>query len=254
MNLEKVAEKLKPKCTPSDSFSVMIKWFVYHNEEVLGPFSTEKIQEKSSNGQFRPEFLIWSCAQPQWSTLRDWKEDLPQILNEYEASIQKQLQHWYYTNEGKSHGPMPKEKLIKQVLQVENKQAITLWTEGMSSWRSIFEFNDILTEVGLNRRTHPRADIEGKATIKVDGQIHMAQLRTISPGGCGLTHTTNLSVGQRMHIEIQSEHFFAPLKATAEVRYISQIGFVGVKFEQIHMESQSAIIEYIKNLDFQSAS
>ena len=231
----------------------MIKWFVSHNEDVSGPFSTEKVKDLSESGRFRPDFLIWSCAQPQWSPLQQWKEKLPQILKDYEVSIQKQLQPWYYTYEGNPYGPMPKEQLIEQVSQVKNKQEIVLWTEGMSSWRTIFEFNDILTEVGVNRRAHPRADIDGQATIKVDGQTHVAQLRTISPGGCGLTHTTNLSVGQRMHIEVQSQHFFTPIKATAEVRYISKSGFVGIKFEQIHMESQSAIIEYIKNLEFQNA-
>ena len=227
----------------------MIKWFVCHNEEVSGPFSTEKVQEMSDNGEITLEFLIWSCAQSQWSTIKQWKENLPRILREYETSIQKHLQHWYYAHEGKSYGPMPKEQLIKQVSQVNDKQEIALWTEGMSSWLSIFEFNDILSEVGINRRAHPRAYIEGKATIKVDGQTYITQLKTISPGGCGLTQTPNLSVGQRMHIEIQSKHFFSPLKAIAEIRYISKSGFVGIKFEQIHMESQSAIIEYIKNVD-----
>ena len=231
----------------SDNSYGMIKWFVSYNEEVSGPFSTEKVKEMSANGQILPGYLIWSCAQKKWSPLQTWQNELSGILTQHEESLQKQLQNWYYAYEGESYGPMPKEELIAQVAKCEDKQDVALWTEGMSSWKTIFEFNDILKEVGLNRRAHPRADIEGTATIKVDGQTQVAQLRTISPGGCGVTHTNNLSMGQRMHIEIQSEHLFAPLKATAEVRYVSRSGFVGIKFEQIHMESQSAIIEYIKN-------
>ncbi len=229
----------------------MIKWFVCNNEEVSGPFSTEKVHEMSDSGIIHSEFLIWSCAQKEWSTLRRWQKEVPSILKDYKISVQKQLQPWYYAHKGESFGPFPKDQLIEEIQQVDNKQAVTLWTKDMPSWKSIFEFNDIIKAVGLNRRAHPRADIDGTVVTKVDGQSHISKLKTISLGGCGITEAPHLSVGQRMHLEIQSEHFFSPLKAIAEVRYISQSGYVGIKFEQIHMESQSTIIEYIKNLEIQ---
>ena len=214
----------------------------------------EKVREMSSQGAIRPDFLIWSCAQSHWSTLAQWEKKLPQILEEYENTINKYLQNWYYMYEKESYGPFPKKQLIEKISKIKRKKEVALWTEGISSWLNIFEFKDILSEVGINRRAHPRVDVEGTVIIKVDGQTHLAQLKTISAGGCGLTQATHLSVGQRMHIEIQSKHFMAPLKAIAEVRYISKSGFVGIKFEQIHMESQSAIIEYIKNLDVREAA
>ena len=226
-----------------------MKWFISHNESTSGPFSTERVKELSKRGTIESDFFIWSHAQPQWIKIKEWEQRLPEIFNEYEASISKHLQHWHYSYKGKSYGPLPKQKLIEEIKEVEYKQRVSLWTEGMKSWRNIFEFNDILSAVGLNRRAHPRGDIEGKAIVKVDGMAHSANLKTISPGGCGLTHITNLSVGQRMHIEIKSKHFSNPLKAIAEVRYISKRGFVGIKFEQIHMESQSAIIDYIKKIN-----
>ena len=232
----------------------MLKWFIYHEEVVSGPFSVEKVKEMSHKGQVCPDFLIWSCAQSQWSTLAQWERELPRILKDYENTINKYLQNWYYTYEGEVHGPFPKKQLIEKILKIKKKKKVSLWTKGMSSWLNIFEFKDILSEVGINRRAHPRVDIDGTAIIKVEGQTHLAQLRTISAGGCGLTQATNLSIGQRIHIEIQSEQFITPLKAIGEVRYISKNGFVGIKFEQIPMESKSAIIEYIKNLDLREAS
>src|SRR5690606_6063040 len=109
------------------------------------------------------------------------------------------------------------------------------WTKGMKAWAPIFEFNDLLDDLGINKRQFPRADIEGRVSIKVGSQSLDGILLTISEGGFGADQLTGLTVGQTVSVEINSDAFYDPIHAKAEVRYITESGYVGFRFQNINM-------------------
>ena len=117
----------------------------------------------------------------------------------------------------------------------------------MKTWTPIYEFYDIIDEIGVNRRQFPRASIKGSVVVRVADQTYLGQLATISEGGVGATQLPQLVSGHHAHIEIKSPHFANSINVKAIIQYVTNRGFVGFRFENIHMEAKSSIIEYVKS-------
>lgn len=220
-----------------------IQWFTCHNEEVHGPFSTEDIKSQITNGVLTEDSSIWGKPQNQWMTPKRWLETLAETLEQWQD--QKENRLWHFALNGESHGPLTRPSLIAELKNHDVSQ-IMLWTKGMRSWAPIFEFHDILDELGVNRRKHPRADIQGKLILKSEEQTLIGNLVVVSEGGFGAAHLFGVTPGQVYSAELQSEHFGQPIHVRAEARYQDENGFTGFRFQNINVESKSRIIQYVK--------
>jgi hypothetical protein len=209
------------------------KWFVQTDETVEGPFTTEEVQSHMQLLRFNAQSLIWGPGTESWQNLNSWHQGLSTLDP---AGFQDQSQEtWHYAANGQSKGPMTREALIDE-LKALSSGDVMLWTKGMKEWAPLYEFHDLLTEVGINKRQFPRADLHGKAILKGEGTTLIAPLVSVSEGGFGVAMENGAVAGELMSVELQSTVFREPLHCKAEVRYIGQ-GVMGFKFTHINVES-----------------
>lgn len=223
----------------------MGQWFVLQNEEVSGPFSDEDLKQRVADGRVAPSAMVWGQPQPEWINASGWVKELPQLQKV--ARPEPQRRRWHYARKGASHGPMEREQLVAALKDMKSISGVVIWTKGMKAWAPIYEFHDLLDEVGVNRRQHPRANISGRVAIKKDNDSFIGKLETISEGGFGVTGIEGLKTGDVVSAELQSEALYVSIIVKATVRYMTEKGFIGFKFDTINMESKANVIQYVKS-------
>jgi hypothetical protein len=218
------------------------KWFVQKDDFIDGPFTTEEVQHRLSVGQLGKQHLIWAAGLDHWQNLQSWLQNLPTLG--MDSNIQPIMEAWHFAVNGQSKGPMTRSELVNQVKDL-GVGDVMVWTKGMKEWAPLYEFHDLLTEIGLNKRQFPRADLDGKAIIKGNGSTLIAPLLSISEGGFGVALENGVVQGENMNVEIQSPVFRESLHCKAEVRYVAN-HVVGFKFTAINVETKGAVIQFIK--------
>jgi hypothetical protein len=177
--------------------------------------------------------------------MRWWSQNLSQITSSLQQQAVQQL--WHYAVDGDSKGPMTRIELIGEIKGLRQKDGILIWTKGMKAWADLYEFHDLVDEIGLNRREHPRATVDGSVVLKVDDKTLIGKLRTLSVGGFGGSQmNTYLAIGQVVQADIKSDALGDAISVKAIVQYITDAGFVGFKFSSISMENKSRIVEFIR--------
>lgn len=226
----------------------MNKWFVQIDEQVQGPFTAEDVQSRLSAGQLRQDFLIWGPVQDEWRQIQWWLSNYNNLL----ATIHPiaPVEEWHFSLDGASEGPMSRLELVHALKGLKSLSDVLIWKNGMVSWVSIYEFHDILTEVGVSKREFPRADLVGKGTVKVDSRVLSGELTTISEGGFGLVLAEGVMPGQLVVAEIHSPVLREVIHAKAECRYAAQ-GVMGFRFQQLSMEYKGAIVQYVRHAQSQ---
>lgn len=219
------------------------KWFVQSGERIEGPFTTENVHDSIRNGQFAMQSLIWGRGVDEWQNLQSWKNALTNLG--HEENHESVFEAWHYAVGGQSHGPLSREDLIGQLKELGGAGEVMIWTKGMKEWAPLYEFHDLLNEVGINKRQFPRAELNGKVVLKGQGTTLIAPLLSISEGGFGVQLESSPVSGEILTVELQSPSFREPLHCKAEVRYIGH-GIVGFKFTQINVETKGAIIQFIR--------
>jgi len=220
-----------------------LNWFVQKGEQVEGPMTTEDVQTRLQTGQLTAQDMIWGKGLESWIHLEFWTQELPRIATA--PQVEQVVQMWHYASNGKSHGPYSKSQLIDELKNLDNTGEVMVWTKGMKEWAPLFEFHDLLTAMGVNKRLFPRADLTGRAVIKTLESTLIGQLLSVSEGGCGVNIESGVVPGQALTLEIHSPAFREPLHARAECRYVSE-GIAGLRFTQLSTETKGAIIQYVK--------
>ncbi len=226
----------------------MSRWFISENENVRGPFSSDEVRAMLTDGQISQSTMVWGKPQTSWVDVNKWVSLLPQ-LSKLQGPIEDsaQQQPWHYAVNGNSVGPLTRAELVNELKTIAEKDQILVWTKGMKAWADLFEFQDLLEEMGLNRREHPRASIHGSAIIRIDDKTLIGQLKTISPGGVGIDQLdSRLAIGEVVSIEIKSDELGDPVNMKAVVQYSTQAGYYGFKAQSLSMEAKSHIISYMK--------
>ncbi len=219
------------------------KWFVQKDDFVDGPMSAEDVQSRLQSGNLTAQHLIWGKGLNGWHKLQWWLQELPNIANNSINESTPEL--WHYALGGKSFGPYKKAALVDELKVIPSLGEVMIWTKGMKEWAPLFEFHELLTAVGVNKRQFPRADLTGSVTIKTSENTLVATLLSISEGGCGVQLDAGLVPGQPMTLEIQSSSFRDTLHAKAECRYVSE-GVCGLKFTNVSSETKGAIIQFVR--------
>ncbi len=193
------------------------------------------------------ECLVWGRGQGDWLTLANWMK-LSESYHAQEGQNKRPEQMWHYALEGDAKGPMSRAELILELSNIRDKDQILVWTKGMTAWADLFEFHDLLDELGLNKREHPRAAISGSLVIATeDGNTVIANLKTISAGGAGATNVNQmLTMGQNVTLEVKSDSLNETINVKAQVQYVTEFGYVGFKFQSISMEAKSRIVQYLR--------
>ncbi len=219
-------------------------WFINAEENSEGPFSTEEIKGLLDQGQLPLDSFIWGRGMENWMTIGQWTKG---NYSQKSKPVPTE-QMWHYARDGVSKGPMNREQLVVELSNIREKDLILVWTKGMKAWADLFEFPDLIEDLGLNRRLHPRAPIKGSVVLKVNDQAHICQLRTISEGGVGISGAPNgLNQGDPVHIEVNAKALGDNFGVKSKVQYTTQLGYIGIKFDGINQEGKSKILQYIND-------
>jgi hypothetical protein len=224
------------------------KWFIQSGESIEGPLTTDDIQVRIHANSLPRNALIWGPGSEAWQTPPAWLESLTGMRST-SRDPEPAVEAWHYAVGGQSYGPMSRENLVEQLKNFPGGE-IMLWSKGMKEWAPLYEFHDLLNEVGINKRQYPRADLTGKVVIKVNGNSIIAPLLSISEGGFGAALESGLVAGENLTAELQSAAFREMFHVKAEVRYVGQ-GVIGFKFTQVSVEARGAIIQFIKQNQIQ---
>jgi hypothetical protein len=230
-----------------------MKWFTLDNEVIEGPYSTEMLLRKMESGDISSSSLIWGPLQAGWKPFEWWKQALPHL-----KSVQSEIEtfeQWHYVKEGRRIGPMKRAELVNQLKAMADGQEmiakVLVWTKGFSKWTPVIALHDLMNELGIDQRKHPRARAHGKISISFQGQTFSTTLKTISEGGLGAEPIPMVYPGEEVVVTIDSEVFGSPINAKAEVRYMGPTD-IGLQFLSLNSECKSTIVTYIKNRSSQS--
>lgn len=223
----------------------MAQWFVFSNDEVRGPFATEDLQAQAAGGTVDMNGLVWGRALKDWTQLGQWLK----LAVDGSAFLHVQTPaevNWHYAYQGNTKGPMKRDQLIDELKHLPGADSVMLWTKGMKGWAPVFEFYDIADELDINRRQHPRVTISGKVVATSGDAKWEGQLKTLSSGGFGTLGLNHLIPGEKYKIEIHSQELTTSIHVNAQLRYNSEDGFSGFKFESLSSEQRSVIMQSLK--------
>lgn len=222
-----------------------VKWFVQVKDRVEGPLTQSEIQNRIQLGSISGADLVWGSGMDQWRSISWWNQESSNVELTQTAIQQPLPETWHFALNGNSHGPYRRAELLDELKKVNNLGDVLLWTKGMKEWAPLFEFHEILSSIGVNKRQFPRADISGQVTLKTGERTLVAQALTISEGGMGVALEEGVVSGQQISVEIQSPAFRGPVHAKAEVRYVSN-GVTGLRFTNVSQENKAAIISFVR--------
>ncbi len=222
-----------------------VKWFIQVQDRVEGPLTQTDIQSRIQTGSINGSDLVWGSGMDQWRSISWWNQESSNVELTQTAIQQPLPETWHFALNGSSHGPYKRTELLDELKKVNTLGDVLLWTKGMKEWAPLFEFHEILSAIGVNKRQFPRADLNGQVTLKTGERTLVAQALTISEGGMGVALEEGIVSGQQVSVEIQSPAFRGAVHAKAEVRYVAN-GVTGLRFTNVSQENKAAIISFVR--------
>ncbi len=222
-----------------------MKWFISQSEKVQGPWNTDQVMDWLNSQQDRNGILIFRRGLTEWLTVTDF---LRGDTSEFEERtlVTKEETLWHYAIEGVSHGPITRPELIQQLSRMKNNSSAVLWTRGMKAWVPVYEFSDIMDEVGINRRQYPRLAISGTVKIQFEQKAYEGTAQTISETGFGAQMAMPMEAGQIITFEIHSPQVSSAMRGRAEVRYVTGDLTTGFKFHLLDATTRTTLHDLIK--------
>ncbi len=221
-------------------------WFFYLNENISGPFTPVEIRSKISAAGESAQCLIWTKGQKQWIPAAIWESNFDQIVSALPKPAHE-VAEWYVGHNDRTQGPISQTEVVKYLRTLGSNEwdAVRILKKGQETWSKIFQFNDILEEIGGSRRTQPRVPLSGVVVAAKDGLEQIGKCVTVSVGGIGITDLKDIYSGDVIKLTIRCEEFGYPMYASAVVKYVTAEE-IGCQFQNLHMEFQSRISDYIK--------
>lgn len=261
----------------------MNKWFINTNNFIKGPFSTEEIKDQMHgfSDQMQTTFL-WSRGYSEWIRADKWNPEAnAPALAQNQAQMASSVEATYtpppksifdkqpaarvskeVIEDIKAHtvekfrvqydfvdkGEMTKEELTTFTAKQEDVSKISIFDKKEKEWKEIYSMPDIVQRLGLTRRENQRVPIlaQFSGTLVGSGSKVNSRVITISHHGMGVTDNFELKLGETIHGQLTSPHFYSPLTLTAEVTYAGLDGYVGLKFVNLNDEMQALVMDYIK--------
>lgn len=216
-------------------------WFILSEGQVIGPFTPEEVESKLGSLK-TPQ--VWGKGQGEWLEPAKWRN----ALREMPAPKKLDTTHfWRIRIEGKEQKPLTHEELLKLLKTFRDLSHIDVFIEPSGPWREIYAVQELVDDLGISRRSHPRVPISGTLECELSEEAKTSfRVVTISEGGLGLTETQGLQIGQQFKSVLNSTNLYMPVQCTCEVVYVGQDGYAGLRFVDLTEEAKSSIIEYVK--------
>lgn len=218
------------------------KWFVLKNEQVLGPLSAEEIEKDFLHLE---NIFIWGKNFPEWINISKWKNKFHQLQKE---KLEKPIEEseWKLRVEGKESSLMKFDEMIDYLKSMKDLNNIEVCNERSKKWKDLFAVPQIIDELGVTRRAHPRVPIIGSLHCESHAKgTFDIKVIAISEGGMGVVEAKNLRIGDRFKGTLDSPNLFSKVVSQCEVLYVGKDGYVGLKFVGLPLEFKTQLIEYV---------
>ncbi|MES2769027.1 MAG: GYF domain-containing protein [Bdellovibrionota bacterium] len=225
-------------------------WYIYFNDVVSGPFSTESVEAGLDQKKWSNQALIWWKGQRDWVSIDVWRKDLSTILESLRNNIQTVA--WYAEYLGTQKGPMNSKELQNFVQTNGIIGSCRVWHVGMDRWMSIFEIPELVTYFGITRRKHPRAPFKGDLLLKKASDINdtlIAHAGSISAGGMGVRGLETVRTGEDVNLQLKSPLLEQGIQTNAVVVYKDLGGYTGLEFRDLPKEFESIIVDYVNQFN-----
>ena len=230
-------------------------WFLYIQDTVFGPYTTEQVRQRLSQG-VPEESYVWWKGHSEWIPTEHFEQELPKYLDSQNETNQQEM--WSFVKAGENFGPFQLPEMIDILRnQLEELDNIKVQSSNMNEWKKVFEIPEVSDLLGISRRENERAPLLG--TVKVwpqEDAYLVGRSTTISIGGVGVRALhgglgiceipEELEVGSKVRVEIKSPDLEDVVRVQAIVRYKAQEGMYGLVFESPSAETKSVIIGYIR--------
>lgn len=220
-----------------------MKWFLLLEGQVTGPFGKEDLENRIN---LPGSVLIWGRGQTEWLNPEKWRGYQKESSAQTSKARPGSDRLWKIRVLGQELKPMHHDQMIDFLRTQKDFGEIQIWTEGYSDWKDIYQIHKIMDELGVSRRQHPRVPIMGTLTCEGATGNVTGRVLSVSEGGLGVTDTPQMKIGEKFKTVLKSPNLYAPIHSTVEVVYVGSDGYAGMKFVNLHPESKSAIIEYVK--------
>jgi hypothetical protein len=220
-------------------------WYIYSNDIVSGPFSTESIEAGLKENKWTNEAMIWWKGQREWVSIETWRKNFQSIVDGFKTNIQQLA--WYVEHLGAQKGPMNVKELHSYILANGIIGSCRVWTNGMEKWTSIFEINELVNYFGITRRKHPRAPFKGDFMVRLENSENQiaAYPGSISAGGLGVKNLEDVNVGDLLAWKIKSPLLSKEIEGRARVVYTNIGGYTGLEFQELDPDYISVIKSYV---------
>lgn len=221
-------------------------WYIYSNDIVSGPFSTENVETGLEQKKWSEQAMIWWKGQREWVSVETWRKDLKIILESLKSNILTTA--WYAEYLGTQKGPMNSKELFSFVQSNGIIGSCRVWSVGMDRWMTIFEIPELVTYFGITRRKHARAPFKGDLLIKKASNINdtlIAQAGSISTGGLGVKGLDTITTGEDVNLQLKSPLLVQGIQTNAVVVYTNIGGYTGLEFKDLPKEYESIISDYV---------
>lgn len=217
-------------------------WYIFSNDVVSGPFSTENIESGLDQKKWPMQSLIWWKGQRDWVAIEAWRKDLKSILDGLKTNVQTTA--WYLEYLGTQKGPMNSKELYQFVQANGVIGSCRVWANGMERWMNIFEISELVSYFGLTRRKHPRAPMKGELIIAgVENSV--CNIGSISIGGLGITGLEKPDIGSEILFTVKSPLLSENIDTSARVVYSDIGGYTGLEFKGLSKEFEGIINSYV---------
>lgn len=243
---------------------VLKKWFCLLEQRVSGPYTESEVEVFFSKSVTREKILIWGKGSAEWLTHENWLRALknPDIRSQLsEAQVRWHFFIPSHAERERLSRPEGEGLLFRDLLaRLKNQpdmDKVWLWNSHGEEWKPIFLVEEVADELGVSRRSHPRVPILGQFVLSEDESQNKQQDKqqkynvvTLSEGGFGIGDVFDLQIGDQLKGSLHSPQLFIVIPCTAEVVFVGEQGFVGLRFMGgLAAESRSAVIEYIRRFD-----
>lgn len=222
-------------------------WYLSIQSQIFGPLSTVQVELKLRHVIQRDKALIWWHGQRDWMPVPDWQEKMQEILASVAAQTQKPI--WYVMIKKRKTGPFTQKQLIENLKVIADLAEVEVWVEGMPAPRRVFEVQDVIEQLGVDRREFERTPLNAIIDAnRIQGSKRSFQMKAggVSRGGMGLIGFHDFKVAERLSLMIQCEEFGGKLHIEGEVVYLAANHYTGIRFLNLSAEARTVIYDYVK--------
>ncbi len=215
-------------------------WFILSEGQVIGPFSPDEVESKIGSLK-SPQ--VWGKGQSEWLEPNKWRASLKEIPPPRKPEV---VPTWKIRMEGVEQKPMLHDDLIRTLKTYRDLSHVEVFIDPNGPWKELYAVQELVEELGISRRSHPRVPIAGTFECEIKGEKKKFRMITISEGGLGLNETQGLPIGDHLQGVIESANLYTTIPCTCEIVYVGQDGYAGLRFVSLTEEAKSSIIEYVK--------